>query len=43
MVWLDRSQANLLDASRASRGTKYFDAHDDDAQHDPDVLPLLLL
>lgn len=41
MVWVDRYQANLLDASQASCGTKDL-TDDDDAQHDLDVLLLLL-
>jgi hypothetical protein len=39
MVLVDRNRANLLDASAASGGTKYYDDH---AQHEPYVPPLLL-
>jgi hypothetical protein len=39
MVGLDRNQANLLDASRAGRGTK-DSSYDDDAQRDLDALLL---
>jgi hypothetical protein len=43
MVLVDRNRVNLLDASLAGRGTKFVsDDEDDHAQHDQDVLPLLL-
>jgi len=46
MVWLDRNGANLLHASLAGSGKDSIQltaTYDDDAQHDPtDVLLLLL-
>ena len=42
MVWLDRNQANLLDASVASRRHRDFN-DDDDAQLDLHAQLLLLL